>query len=195
MNLMPVHPIPLIEPKNGNEEIEIIFDEILRITESPTVTNMWRTLANSLPALCGTWQLMKQVFFESNLPLSLKAMILFSISAANRCAYCGAVMEVTCRTVGVEEDTLKAIVNDLDSLNPERVRVIIGFARRCAKTPYAITEADYDMVRGYGITDEELVEIVSLAAVGNYFDTLADALKLEADAFYTERLPDGQLVR
>lgn len=93
----------------------------------------------------------------------------------------------------VEADEIDA---DVEQIFNEilRVREIIRFARRCARTPYAVTEEDYEMVRNYGISDEEIVEIVSLAAVGNYFDTLADALKLETDSFYKEGLPAGQLV-
>ena len=119
---------------------------------------------------------------------------MFSVSAANHCTYCGAFLEVTCRTVGVEGETLQAIVNDLDSLNPERIQVIIRFAQKVARSPYAVMEEEFDLIRSYGITDEEMLEIVSLAAMGNYFDTIADTLKLESDDIFKRALPDGPLV-
>lgn len=195
MNSMPVNLIPVIETEGTSEEAEALFNEILRVTQSPHVTNMWRTLANSLPVLSGTWQMFHQVFFQTNLPVSLKAMIMFSVSVANHCTYCGAFLEVTCRTLGVEGDSLQAIVNDLDKLNPERIQVIIRFAQKVAKSPHAVMEEEFDLIRSYGISDEEILEIVSLAAMGNYFDTIADALKLETDDFFREQLPGGQLVR
>jgi uncharacterized peroxidase-related enzyme len=194
MNSMPVNLIPKLSTEETNEKVEEIFSDILRMTESPHVINMWRTLANSVPVLTGTWQLFSQVFFQSNLPMSLKSMIMFSVSASNHCTYCGAFLEVICRTVGVEGDTLQAIVNDLGGLNPERIQVIIRFAQKVARSPFAVTEEEFDMIRSYGITDEEILEIISIAAMGNYFDTIADSLKLQTDELFTSALPGGQLI-
>jgi alkylhydroperoxidase/carboxymuconolactone decarboxylase family protein YurZ len=36
-------------------------------------------------------------------------------------------------------------------------------------------------VRAEGVSDEEIVEIIALAALGNYLDTLADALRVDVD--------------
>lgn len=195
MNEAQINPVVhYISDDAVSAELEAVFAEIMRVTESSIVANMYRTLAHSLPAVTGTWQLFRQLFFETNLPVQIKAMILFSVSAANQCAYCSAFMEVTCRTLGVEDAALQAIVNDLDSLNPERVRTIVRFAQRCAQNPYEVSKAEYEAVRDCGISNEELVEIVSLAALGNYIDTLADALKLETDDMFAQQLVGGQLV-
>jgi alkylhydroperoxidase family enzyme len=90
---------------------------------------------------------------------------------------------------------LQQIVDDLDQLKPERLQGIVKFAMKCAEYPDLLTEEDYEMVREQGVTDEEIVEIISLAAIGTYFDTLAEALKLEPDSIYTAKLPGGPLVR
>ena len=74
-------------------------------------------------------------------------------------------------------------------------RKIIQFAIRCADEPLTVKEEDYAQIRNFGITDAEIVEIVSLAAMGSYFDILADALKLEVDSYLRELLPGEQLVR
>jgi uncharacterized peroxidase-related enzyme len=186
--------IPAISPGEPSPETEELFSEILRVTGSPQLTNMWKTLANSLPVLTGTWRMFHSVFFQTNLPIPVKAMIMFSISSANQCTYCSAFLEVTCRTLGVEEASLRSIVGDLDSLNPERVQVIIRFAQRCARSPYSMTEEEFDTLRNFGINDEEILEIISLAAMGNYFDTIADSLKMETDDFFIQQLPGGPLV-
>ena len=43
-------------------------------------------------------------------------------------------------------------------------------------------------MRERGVSDEELVEIIQIAAIGNYLDTLADALKIEVDSAITDVL-------
>jgi alkylhydroperoxidase family enzyme len=109
-------------------------------------------------------------------------MILFTIAERNRCQYCSATNELTCRTLGVDEETLQALVNDLGSVSPERLKAIIEFAVKAAKQPQDLGESDYEKVRDQGLSDAELVEIIFLAAIGNLNDTLADALKFPIEA-------------
>jgi uncharacterized peroxidase-related enzyme len=195
MKTLPISQLPLISPEEADGDLTEIFDEIRRITETPDLFNMWRTLANSVPALAGSWQLMYNAYLHGSLPMSLKAMILFAIAATHKCHYCAAVHEATCRIIGIDSTSLEMIVTDLANLNPERARKIIKFAIKCADAPLSLQEADYEQIRSYGITDSEITEIITLAALALYFETLANALKLELDPFLREALPGGQLVR
>ena len=52
----------------------------------------------------------------------------------------------------------------------------------------SLTDADYEEVRNQGVSDEEMVEIIALAALGNYLDTIADSLKLPVDDFIAQAL-------
>ena len=113
---------------------------------------------------------------------------MFSISAAKKCQYCSAIHQVTCKTLGVEEDTLAALQNDLSSVAPERVQAIVLFAQKCALNPQGLMAKDYDAVRQQGVSDEEIIEVISLAALGNYLDTLADALKVPVDSVFRDAL-------
>lgn len=195
MNTPQMNPVPSISPDEADPEIAEVYAEIKHITEVPIVSNMWQVLGNSMCALTGSWQLFSNLYLQGNLPMTLKALILFSVASAHHCRYCGAIHEVTCRFLGIDEDNLETIVQDLGRLTPERMRKIIQFAIRCADEPHALKEEDYAQIRDYGITNSEIVEIVSLAAMGSYFDILADALKLEVDSYLRDLLPGEQLVR
>ena len=96
--------------------------------------------------------------------------------------------ELTCRTLGIDEDTLDNLVKDLDNVNPLRVRSIIEFALMVAKHPQELVKADYDQLRDQGVTDEEIVEIIVIAAVAVFSDVLADALQIEVDTITAEAL-------
>ena len=52
----------------------------------------------------------------------------------------------------------------------------------------SLTDADYEEVRNQGVSDEEMVEIIALAALGNYLDTIANSLKLPVDDFIAQAL-------
>jgi uncharacterized peroxidase-related enzyme len=186
--------IPFISPDEADPDIAEVYAEIQHITEVPIVSNVWQILGNSLCALTGSWQLFSNLYLQGNLPMTLKALILFSVASAHHCRYCGAIHEVTCRFLGIEEANLEAIVQDLGRLTPERMRKIIQFAIRCADEPHALKEEDYAQIRNYGISDSEIVEIISLAAMGSYFDIIAEASKLEVDNYLQELLPGEQLV-
>ena len=54
--------------------------------------------------------------------------------------------------------------------------------------PQSLVDDDYQAVRDLGIGDDEIVEIISLAALGNYLDTIADSLKLNVDEAISEAL-------
>lgn len=186
--------IPFMSPDEADPEIAEVYAAIQDTSEVPVVSNMWQILGNSMCALTGSWQLFSNLYLQGNLPMTLKALILFSVASAHHCRYCGAIHEVTCRFLGIEEANLEAIVHDLGRLTPERMRKIIQFAIRCADEPHALTEEDFAQIRDYGISNSEIVEIISIAAMGSYFDILAESLKLEVDDYLQELLPGEQLV-
>ncbi len=183
-----ISPLPLVEEADATPGNADTFDDIKRVLEIPFVPNIHKTLANSPTVLTGTWEALRNIFLQSSLPTSLASMILFSISAAKQCQYCGAIHEVTCKTLGVEEDTLSALGGNLEVLAPHRVQAIVKFAQKCALNPQGLAAADYESVREQGVSDQELTEIIALAALGNFLDTLADGMKVELDSVFKEAL-------
>jgi alkylhydroperoxidase family enzyme len=123
-----------------------------------------------------------------SLPQSLVPMILYCIATARNCNYCSVTNELYCRTLGVDEETLEMLANDLDNVSPKRLQAIIQFALACAFAPQGLTAADYDRVRQEGINDDELTQIIFLAALANFNDTLADSIKIKPEPIVLEAL-------
>jgi uncharacterized peroxidase-related enzyme len=180
--------LPVVEEAEATGEVAEIYETVKRELQTPLVPNFMKALAVSPAALQIQWGMMQSFYGHTTLPQSLIAMICFTIAEKNDCTYCSANHELTCRTLGVDEDTLKRLVEDLGNVKPERIRAIIEFALKVAKHPKDLVAADYDQVREYGVTDEEIVEIIVVAAIGVYSDTLADALKIEVEAAVVEAL-------
>jgi uncharacterized peroxidase-related enzyme len=178
----------MVEETEAGGDVAQSFDDIKRVMEIPFIPNIHKTVANSPTALAGTWDALRNIFLQTSLPMSLASMILFSIAAAKKCQYCSAVHQVTCKTLGVEEETLAALDSNLEALAPQRVQAIVKFAQKCALDPQSLQEADYEAVREQGIGDQELMEIIALAALGNFLDTLADGMKVEVDSVFKEAL-------
>ena len=171
----------IMQESDADGEVADVFAEIKRTMEIPFVPNIMKSQGLSVNALKGVWGAFSNVFLSTSLPISLASMILYSIAAARNCEYCSAVHKMTCKTVGIDEDTLAALETDLEALKPRRVQQIVKFAKQCAAAPLTITEDDYENLRAEGVGDEEIVEIIALAALGNYLDTLADAIRVDVD--------------
>ena len=188
MEQLPISRLPMMEEQEAIGDTAELFDQIRRGFDIPFVPNLDKTLATSTPVLRGTWEAIRGIFLETSLPMPLKTMILFSVATVNQCRYCGAIHKVTCRSLGIDEDTLAALDGDLAGLTPRRVQAIVQFAQKCAGDRLNLNEADYEAVREQGVSDEEIIEIIALAALGNLLDTFADSLKIELDSPIAEAL-------
>lgn len=140
--------LPLISEENAPGQVAQIYAEVKRDLHFPVVPNVMKALAVSPAVLATHWNFRQSLHQHTTLPESLTSMILYAIAEAANCTYCSAAHELTCRTLGIDEETLRAM----------------------------------------GVTNAEIVEIIHLAAVGNYFDTLADALKIQVGSPVTEAL-------
>lgn len=181
MQYLPVTGFPIVEPEDADPEIAQLYAKVQRETELPTVPN-WAKIIASSPGSLDIYLAILQAFNQHiTLPQALVPMILYSVASGRNCTYCSAANELYCRTLGVDEETLEQLTNDLDNVSPKRLQVIIQFALKCAFNPQGLTADDYDSIREQGINDDELAQIIFLAALANFNDTLADSFKIDVE--------------
>jgi uncharacterized peroxidase-related enzyme len=188
MRYLSISGFPVIEPQEADPELAQLYAKVQREAGLPTIPN-WAKMGAFSPASLDIYLAMLQAFNRHiTLPQSLVPMILYCIANARNCTYCAANQELFCRTLGVDDATLERLANDLDNVSPKRLRAIIRFAMRCAFDPQGLTAADYQQVREQGISDDEITQIIFLAALANFNDTLADSLKIEVEPAVLEAL-------
>ena len=68
-------------------------------------------------------------------------------------------------------------------------RAIMGFAEQVVADANAITRADLDELRGHGLTDEEIFDIVLAATIRCFFSKTLDALGVQPDADFAQLEP------
>jgi uncharacterized peroxidase-related enzyme len=188
MRYLPVSALPLIEEDEATGEVAQMYAEIRRELGMPYVPNAAKTLAGSPAALGVYCDFTRSFDRRATLPQSLISMILYTIAKTNNCRYCSATNELACRTLGIDETALATLVEDLPHFTPQRVRVIIEFALKVAHDRRNLVAEDYDRVRLHGISNAEIVEIILIAAIGVFNDTMADALMIEVDDEVVEAL-------
>lgn len=180
--------LPMVEENAASPEIARIYGEIKRELQMPFVPNMIKSLAVSPGALTMYWGMISSFYRHSSLPQALTSMILYTIAETSNCTYCSAGNELNCRTLGIDEATLQALVKDLANVSPERVRAIIGFCLKVAHDPQGMVAEDYQSLLEQGISQAEMAELMLVASVANMVDTLADALKIEVDPQVSQAL-------
>ena len=180
-----LHPV---EEAEATGDVAQIYADIKQDLNIPFVPYMMTTVAVSPASAAAAWGLYGNFVRQTTLPRALQAMILYTVAESRDCAYCSAQNEFACRTLGVDDQTLSALVNDLDNVSPQRIQAIIAFALKVSHSPADVDAQDYERLREMGITDEEIVDIAVNAAMATFFDILADTFKVEVEPVIAEGL-------
>jgi alkylhydroperoxidase family enzyme len=180
--------LPIISEAEATGELETLYTEVKRIGQFPVVPNIVTAVGASVPALRMYWALWRAMIEHSTLPESLRAMIFYTIAEKSHCEYCSASFELSCRSLGVDEETLAKLTSDLPSVSPLRIKAIIEFALKAAKDPLNLVAEDYEAMREQGVADEEIIEIAILAAISVASDVISDSPKVQVDDIIAEAL-------
>jgi uncharacterized peroxidase-related enzyme len=180
--------LPIVDEEEATGDVARVFAEVKRELQVPYVPNWGKALAVSPAALATHWDFQRSFYQRTTLPRTLIAMILYTVAETGKCEYCSALNEMYCRTMGIDGQMLSALVKDLGNVSPERIRVIIAFALKAARHAQEMDAGDFDRLREQGVTDDEIMEILLVAAMSRYTNTLSDALQIDVDPAVTETL-------
>jgi alkylhydroperoxidase family enzyme len=88
-------------------------------------------------------------------------------------------------------DQLIAIVNDFRSADlTEEEIALMTFAQKITKQWNEITERDFEVLRGFGLSDEEILDVVLASTARNFFSKTLDSLDAIPDPIYQELEPE-----
>jgi uncharacterized peroxidase-related enzyme len=88
-------------------------------------------------------------------------------------------------------DQLAAIVKDFRKAGfpPEEV-AIMSFVQKVTTQAHQVSESDIAELRGFGLSDEEILDVVLAGAARNFFSKTLDALGTKPDEIYSELEPE-----
>ncbi|MFK7764665.1 MAG: carboxymuconolactone decarboxylase family protein [Roseobacter sp.] len=133
-------------------------------------------LKAKLGATKALWQ-----FGELSMPEIQHVGIL--VSKANNCAYCtSAFCTILNYGLGEEEDYVKSLAADgIEVVNENRLRSILEFALKSNHDAAAVTDADVEDLRGIGLTDKGIVQLVHLVSDFASYNRLNIVLQTDYD--------------
>jgi len=172
--------IPILPPDQASKDSRAVYDEFYRRMQFPAPPNFIMTQGHSSYVARGTWELVKNVLVGGEIARWKKEMIFVAISKERNCRYCLAAHIACCRMLGVDvEQSLK-----MQAVADPTLSDMILFAMKCARDPQALTSDDYDGLRGHGISQTQIMELISMAALAVYANIIADATAMEPDTMF-----------
>ena len=86
--------------------------------------------------------------------------------------------------LGVDARTIETVIQQLDREEPEATRAILSFGLKCARNPQSLEAGDFEALKRAGLTDTEIVEVISMSALAVYANILADATGVSDDGMF-----------
>lgn len=168
------------ETSTATAEVKDIFAEIEGTFGM--VPNLFKTYANHVPLLRANWNKVKAVMGEGSLDQKTKQTIAVLVSGDNGCAYCVAAHTGALRAIGVTDDEIKVIEENLAQANfSAKELALISFARKANTTPLRISDEEFTAVKQAGASDEEIIEALGVMELFTSFNKFLDALQVEID--------------
>jgi uncharacterized peroxidase-related enzyme len=162
------------------EELAEIFREIEEAFGM--VPNLFRTYARHPPLLKANWHKVKAVMMEGTLGPQVKQTIAVLVSRDNGCAYCVAAHTAALIAIGLTQEEIAALTEDLEQSDfSGKEKALITFARKANLSPLRIDDAEFAALRQAGASDAEILEALGVMELFTAFNKFLDSLQVEVD--------------
>jgi uncharacterized peroxidase-related enzyme len=122
---------------------------------------------------------------RGNLDLRHYELVTLAAARALRSTYCMCAHSKVLLQNGFAPAQLAAVVEDFTNADLPPVEVaIMRFSEKVVRDATSITADDVQTLRDHGLTDTEIFDVASAAAMRCFFSKLLDALGAEPDAAY-----------
>ncbi len=172
--------VSVVEKNEVSEDVQKIFTEI----ESAfgKVPNLFKTYSHFPALLKANWDKVKALMMQGNLSRKTKEAIAVLVSKDNSCSYCVAAHTAALKSIGVTEEEIEMIENDIEKSDfTEKERKLITFARKANKDPNRITDEEFEGLKKTGATEPEIVEALGVMELFTAFNKFLDSLNVEVD--------------
>lgn len=178
--------IPVLRPGDAPAVVKTIYEDFILRMSFPQPPNFIMTQGHSPSVARGTWELVRNVLVGGEIPRWTKEMIFVAISIDRQCRYCAAAHLACCRMLGVTPGTLEDLVHDVNTLTDPKLREMILFSIKCSRNPQSLVDSDYALLSQHGLSQSQVVELVSMSALAVYANILADATAMEPDLMFDQ---------
>jgi uncharacterized peroxidase-related enzyme len=156
------------------------------------VANLTRLFARR-PAVFQAWRQLNSAI-KGNMDLRRYELATLAAARRLRSSYCSLAHGKVLRDRFYDATTVRNIVTDHRQAGLDPVDVaVMDFADKVAADAGSMTAGDIEVLRTYGLSDSEILDVALAAGARCFFSTVLDAMGVEPDAAYRTLLePDLQ---
>lgn len=177
----------LTEYADASPETREIYDDFMRTTGACAVPIWIKSLGHSAALARAYWERAKGTLFSGSLPLPLKEMIVFVVSAhhgARYCSACHAQNVLSLDKALAFEDLRSYLQADGDAKLPAYYQNVVQFATKVVEDANGLTDGDFEELMDEGFSKEEICEIIAVIDLASMFNIYTSSLRLDLDPEY-----------
>lgn len=177
----------LTEYEAAKRETRTVYDDFMRTTGAAEVPIWLKSLGHSPSLARAYWERAKGTLFGGSLPLPLKEMIVFTVSARNGARYCSAchAQNVLSLDKSLSFEDLQALLRDGSGYHlPAYYAQVVEFAMKTISGPNQLKDADFEQLMDEGFSLEEICEIIAVIDMTAMFNLYTSSLQLDLDPQY-----------
>ncbi len=177
----------IVEYQDADPATREVYEDFMRTTGATTVPLWLRTLGHSAALARAYWERAKGTLFFGHLPLPLKEMIVFVVSAKNGARYCSAchAQAVLSLDKTLEFSDLQDFLkSDAGQALPPYYRSVVDFATKIVADANAVDDEDFDRLMDDGFSREEICEIIAVIDMATMFNVYTSSLRIDLDPEY-----------
>jgi len=176
-----------VEYADAPPRVQAIYDEIKNVTGAPDVPNVFKALGKNENALFAAWTKLRFTVLTGDVPMLLKQLVLFNISARAHNEYCttlhGNLAMNLDRTLTCDE-LLRMSRGDVIERLPRSYQVAIETVTKVALDGDSAAAGELPLgarLRDEGFSEREMDELLSLASLGTMMNTITNIFDIPVD--------------
>ena len=177
----------ITEYEKASPETRVVFDDFMRTTGATSVPIWLKSLGHNSALTKAYWERAKGTLFSGSVPLPLKEMIVFVVSAQHGAKYCSAchAQNVLSLDKAISFQDLQAFLEPGSGYSlPAYYEHVIKFAMKVVQDANGLTDEDFENLMAEGFAREEICEIIAVIDLATMFNIYTSALKLDLDPEY-----------
>jgi len=177
----------LTEYRDASPATREVYDDFMRATGATEVPVWLKSLGHSAALTRAYWERAKGTLFSGSLPLPLKEMIVFVVSAKHGARYCSAchAQNVLSLDKTLEFQDLQCVVkSDTAKDLPAYYQAVVNFAIKVVEDANGLTDEDFEELMDEGFGKEEICEVIAVIDLASMFNVYTSSLRLDLDPHY-----------
>jgi len=124
------------------------------------------------------WQGAKTIMLrDSSIDTPLKETIALVVSKNNACSYCVGAHNMMLKAIGFDSKKIEELNKDYQSSSlSEKEKAVLDLSLKVTNESYKITEKDHENLKKHGMTEQQILEVISVACLFNFINRFVDAL-------------------